>query len=247
MGDWTIGTILARREWSEGLFSLEFEAALQPFSAGQFVRVGLELEGEQVGRPYSLVNPPSDPRHEIHFNLVSDGILSPPLAELHPGDSLLVDPRPNGFFTLDQVPKGRRLWMVATGTAIGPYISILREGKVWQQFEEVYLLHGVRLADHLSYGGVIEAATQAQPERFKFLPFVSREASDLALPGRVSDAIATGLLEERSQASLDPAIDRVMLCGNIAMIKDMSALLGEKGFSKHRKNAPGQIITEKYH
>ncbi len=251
MTEWITGTIRAKREWSEGLFSLEFDAPLADFTAGQFVRVGLEVDGEKIGRPYSLVNPPHDNRHEIHFNVVSEGTLSPPLGDLMPGDSLLVDPRPNGFFTLDQVPDGRRLWMIATGTAIGPYISILKEGlkegKVWERFDEVYLIHGVRLERHLSYGEAIATAQAAQPDRFRFLPLVSREKSDSALPGRVTDAIDNGLLEQRLKTRLDPELDRVMLCGNMGMIRDVTALLGDKGFSKHRKSSPGQIITEKYH
>lgn len=247
MADWMTGQVVEKKQWSDGLFSLIFEADLAPFAAGQFVRVGLEVAGETVGRPYSLVNAPDDPRHEIHFNVVPVGQLSEPLAQLEPGDPILVDPRPNGFFTLDEVPDGRRLWMLATGTAIGPYVSILKTAEVWERFESIHLAHGVRLASDLAYREEIEQLAAQYPGRFRFVPMVSREETDFAVPGRVTDAIENGRLEERFGVRLDPALDRIMLCGSMAMIRDVMGILEQRGFRKNRLSAPGQIVTEKYH
>lgn len=247
MAEWKTGQVVDKVQWTEALYSLVFEAELAPFTAGQFVRVGLEVDGETIGRPYSLVNPPHEPRHEIYFNIVPVGQLSERLAQLEPGDPILVDPRPNGYFTLAETPAGRRLWMFATGTALGPYLSMLKTAEPWGRFEQIHLVHGVRLARDLNYAADIERIQAEHPRQFRFSPLVSREETGFAWPGRITDAIESGQLEARLNTAFDPAQDRIMLCGNMEMIRDAQVVLAEKGFRKHRASAPGQIVTEKYH
>ena len=126
MTDWLTGTIIERRQWTDDLFSLRFEAPLAEFKAGQFVRIALDIDGERVGRPYSLVNAPHEPFLEIYFNIVKGGPLSPRLAALEPGATLWLSNTANGFMILDEIPEARYLWLLATGTGIGPFLSILK-------------------------------------------------------------------------------------------------------------------------
>lgn len=242
------GTVVGKTRWTESLVSVQFEAAIAPFMPGQFTRVGLEIEGEQLARPYSLVNTPDEQPHEIYFNIVPGGPLSPRLAELELGDAILVGARAGGLLTLEEVPaEARQLWLMATGTALGPFLSILKTDTPWQRFEQVILVHAVRHREDLTYGPTIEALLNQHQNRFRFMPFVSRERCNGALHGRIPAALDSGDLEHRLGLRLSPEGAHVMLCGNSGMIKDTTAVLQQRGLRRHLRREPGHISTEKYH
>jgi len=247
MAQWVQGQVVHKQQWTERLFSLRFEAVIKPFKAGQFIRVGLDIDNERVGRPYSFVNAPHEPYHEIYFNLVPTGPLTPRLAALNPGDHLWVNDTANGFLTLDELPSVPHLWMLATGTALGPFLSIIKTAEVWQRFAKVILVHAVRTADELTYRDTIAHVQQTHPAHFMYIPFVSREVIATALHGRIPERIRDQQLEQRAGISLNPAQSHVMLCGNSAMIEDTSKVLAERGMQRHRRREPGHISTEKYH
>ncbi len=129
MADWVTGKVTKVQNWTDALFSLTVHAPVLPFTAGQFTKLGLEIDGERVQRAYSYVNSPDNPDLEFYLVTVPDGKLSPRLAALKPGDEVQVVSEAAGFFVLDEVPHCETLWMLATGTAIGPYLSILQLGK----------------------------------------------------------------------------------------------------------------------
>jgi ferredoxin--NADP+ reductase len=122
MADWLEGRVTRKHKWSERLFSLMIEAPLNTFRPGQFVRVALDVDGEEIARPYSLVNTPDEAELEIFFNIVPEGPLTPRLAKMKPGDVIKVAPRSFGFLTIDDIPDCRHLWMLATGTGVGPFL-----------------------------------------------------------------------------------------------------------------------------
>lgn len=124
MADWVTGKVTKVQNWTDALFSLTVHAPVHPFTAGQFTKLGLEIDGERVQRAYSYVNSPDNPDLEFYLVTVPDGKLSPRLAALKPGDEVQVVSEAAGFFVLDEVPDCETLWMLATGTAIGPYLSI---------------------------------------------------------------------------------------------------------------------------
>ena len=135
MADWVTGKVTKVQNWTDALFSLTVHAPVLPFTAGQFTKLGLEIEGERVQRAYSYVNSPDNPDLEFYLVTVPDGKLSPRLAALKPGDEVQVVSEAAGFFVLDEVPDCETLWMLATGTAIGPYLSILQLGKDLERFK----------------------------------------------------------------------------------------------------------------
>jgi ferredoxin--NADP+ reductase len=247
MEQWIEGKVVEKRRWSDRLYSLRFKAEVEPFSAGQFTRLALEIDGERVARPYSFVNPPDEQLLEVYFNEVIDGPLSPRLAALQPGDNIWVSSKANGLFTLDQIPDNKDLWMVATGTALGVYLSILRTQESWQRFNHLLLVHNVPTRDHLSYAEEISVLQEIHGDRFKYLPITSRENHPETLSGRVLARLEDGRLEQQAGLTLSAEDSHVMLCGNINMIKEISAALEARGMQKHRKKEPGQITTEKYH
>lgn len=248
MTDWLEGRIIERRQWTEGLFSLRFEAPLLPsFKAGQFVRIALDVDGERVGRPYSLVNAPHEPLLEIYFNVVTGGPLSPRLAALQPGDSLWLTSNANGFLVLDEIPDAPYLWLLATGTGIGPFLSILKTAAPWTRFERIVLGHSVQYARELAYRELIESLRAERGEQLQYVPLVTRETLPGALGQRLPATIASGALEERTGIPLTPETSHVMLCGNSAMITDVTEELAKRAMQRHRRREPGHITTEKYH
>jgi ferredoxin--NADP+ reductase len=239
--------VVEKRHWSDKLYSLRLKAPVDGFTAGQFMRLALEIDGERVARPYSFVNPPGDELLEIHFNEVENGPLSPRLAALEPGDRVWVSARANGFFTLEQLPQSENLWMLATGTALGVYLSILRSEHAWQRFQQIVLVHNVRYQNQLSYGEEIASLKQDYGERFRYVPITSRESMEGALHGRILAALEDGRLERHAGIELTPLKSHMMLCGNMGMIREVSAALEARGMRKHRKQEPGHFTTEKYH
>ncbi|SQI43109.1 Ferredoxin--NADP reductase [Providencia alcalifaciens] len=151
MANWVTGRVVETKYWTDTLFSLVVDAPIQPFIAGQFAKLALEVNGERVARAYSYVNAPSDNRLEFYFVIVPNGKLSPKLAELQVGDTLQITDEASGFFVLDEIPECRHLWMLSTGTAIGPFLSILQENKGLERFDKIVLLHAVRYQKDLSY------------------------------------------------------------------------------------------------
>ncbi|MEZ5501402.1 MAG: ferredoxin--NADP reductase [Halioglobus sp.] len=240
------GRVVCNTAHTRRLHSLQIAVEVAPFVAGQFVRLELELDGEKLARPYSLVNPPDEPLLEVLFNTVPGGHLSNALAALREGDPVAVSQPATGFFVLAEVPAATDLWMMATGTGLGPYLSILRTRQLWDRFEKIVLVHGVPLREELVYQHLISQALHMHPERFSYVSCVSREENPEGFRGRITGALESGFLESRVGANLTASRSSVMLCGNHNMINDMHALLGQRGMRKHLRHKPGQIVTEQY-
>lgn len=245
MTGFAAGRLIARRDWAPGLTTLTVDATIEPHTPGQFVNLGLELGGELVRRSYSIASAPGAPL-EFYLKEVPGGALTPALLGLAPGAQVLVEQKPQGFFTLGYVPPCREMWFVATGTGLGPFIAMLRGQEAWQRFERIVVVHGARRVEHLSYADELAELAAAHPLRFKRVSVVSGGTHGAALPGRVTTVFADGSLEARAELSLDPERSHLMLCGNPDMIVELTALLATRGLRKHRVRTPGHISAEKY-
>lgn len=246
MADWIQARVVAKTLWTPRLISLQFDAELPPFRAGQFTRVGLDIDGERIGRPYSFVNAPNERPYELYFNIVDDGNLTAHLAALEPGDNLWVWPEAFGFLVLDEIPDAERLWLLSSGTGIGPFLSILKTDEIWQRFGHVILCHGVRFGADLSYRKMLDDLCQTHEGRLTYIPLVTREEIPLTLHSRIPAAIDNGQLEQRAGLTLDAEHSHVMLCGNSGMIDSTIAVLGKRGMRRHRRREPGHISSEQY-
>ena len=247
MQTWVEGTVVETIRWNDELYSVRIDAPVQGFEAGQFTKIGLDIDGERVGRAYSYVNAPDERPIEIHFNTVPEGPLSPRLATMQAGDRVWVTAEPNGYLTLAEAPDRPHLWLLATGTAIGPFLSILKTEVPWQRYERIVLVHAVRRVADLGYRERIEGLLERHHGQLLFVPFVSREKAGFALGGRIPEAIQDGRLEARAGLRLGPDQSTVMICGNSGMIGDTLKVLEERGLKRHRRRDPGHVITEKYH
>lgn len=238
-----------QKAWTPGLVSLRLDARLQ-FKPGQFTNLALTNLGggqnaERERRAYSMASAPGEPA-EFYVNEVNEGGFSPQLLKLREEDSIWIDTKPSGFFTLDELPPGEDLWLLSTGTGLAPFLSMLRSGEAQRSFARIVVVHGVREQAHL--GHRVELEQQAQGvSSLRFVPVLSREAAvSGGLAGRIPTLISNGELERCAGITLDPVRSRVLLCGNPQMIVDTRAVLEARGLKLHRRRAPGQILTENY-
>ncbi len=249
--NWISATVIENRQLTDRHFALIFEAKLLPFKAGQFARLQVEVlnddgELEKFANPYSLLNTPNDKYAEVYFNTVTNGKVSNGLASLKPGDTLEIAQPCVGFFVLSQIPDVKNLWMLSTGTGVGPYFSMLKTAEVWERFEKIILVHAVPIANELNYSDLIEKFTIEYPEQFQFIPIVSREDHEGILKGRIPALIKSGELEAKAGIEISKEDSHIMQCGNSGMLKDTKEVLKERGMDRHLNHKPGHISSEQY-
>jgi ferredoxin--NADP+ reductase len=247
MAQWLDAKVVSRTDWNDHLFSLRFSCENFPqFKAGQFTKVGVEQDDKILSRPYSLVSGPDDDELEIIAVPVEDGLLSPQLHKLQVGDSLKIMSPATGFLVLDEVPKSRDLWLMATGTGVGPFLSILATDQAWQSYDNIVLVYGARYQHDLAYMSLIEGWSKQYPDRFHFVPIVSRENMAGGLHGRIPTLLKSCAIQQQVGLDIHPEHSQAMLCGNPAMIEDATQTLIELGLAKHLRRSPGQISLERY-
>lgn len=247
MAEWINATVKQVNNWTDALFSITVTAPIAPFTAGQYAKLALEVDGERVQRAYSYVNAPSNGNLEFYLVVVPEGKLSPHLFALKPGDELMVTKEATGFFMIDEVPPCDTLWMLATGTAIGPYLSILQQGEGLARFKNIVLVHAARYAADLSYLPLMQQLQQRYNGQLHIQTVVSREEIAGSLTGRVPALIESGALEAAVGLTMDAESSHIMMCGNPQMVRDTQQLLKEaRGMRKHLKRKPGHMTSEHY-
>ncbi|MBE5253716.1 ferredoxin--NADP(+) reductase [Mixta mediterraneensis] len=247
MAEWVNAQVKEVKNWTDALFSLRVQAPVDTFIAGQFAKLALEINGERVQRAYSYVNAPNDPLLEFYLVTVPEGKLSPHLSALRPGDQVMVTKEASGFFVLEEVPDCTTLWMLATGTAIGPYLSILQQGEGLERFENIVLVHAARYAADLSFLPLMQQLQQIYNGKLHIQTVVSREEIAGSLTGRVPALIESGELERVVGLPMEAESSHIMLCGNPQMVRDTQQLLKEsRGMHKHLKRKPGHMTSEHY-
>lgn len=242
-------TVTGVKWWNDRLLSFTTTRAPEySFVAGQYARLGLQDETGIIWRAYSMVSAPAESELEFYGVIVPNGLFTARLKRLEVGASILVERQPYGFMTVDRFPDGEDLWLLATGTGIGPYVSMLREGALWKTFRNVVLVHGVRLADEFAYHDELEGMQgMAGPAgRLKIIKAVTRDSAPGTLDGRITTLLDSGALENEAGLKLETGRSRVMMCGNPAMIEDMRGILHRRGMKPQRRLAPGQFVTENY-
>ena len=246
-------TVLSVHHWNDTLFS--FRTTRDPglrFINGQFVMIGVEVDGRPLTRAYSIARANHDEHLEFFSIKVQDGPLTSRLQHLKPGDPLLVSRKPTGTLVLRDLKPGKRLFMFATGTGLAPFMSLIHDPEAYENYDKIILIHGVRWTNELAYHDYIENDLREHEffgdmvrDKLIYYPTVTREP--FRNEGRLTDLINSGkLFDDIGQPPLNPATDRGMICGSPAMLADTSAMLDAHGFeiSPHI-GVPGDYVIER--
>lgn len=247
-------TVLSVHHWNDMLFSFRTtrDRSLR-FTNGQFVMVGLEVDGRPLTRAYSIASANHEEHLEFFSIKVADGPLTSRLQHLRPGDPVIVSRKPTGTLVLRDLRPGRRLFMFATGTGLAPFMSLIHDPETYERFAKVILVHGVRWASELAYREYIEHEITNHEffgewarEKLVYYPTVTREP--FHNEGRLTDLVESGkLFADIGEAPLDPATDRAMICGSPAMLADTAAMLDARGFkvARHYTGELGDYVIER--
>lgn len=248
----TVETVLEVRHWTDRLF--QFRITRPPslrFRSGEFVMIGLEANGRPLLRAYSIASPSWDEALDFYSIKVEDGPLTSRLQLIKPGDTVLLGRKPTGTLILDALTPAKRLYMFATGTGIAPFAALIRDPETYERYEEVILVHGCRQKAELAYGEELVAKTLEDPlvgefaaGKLRHVTTVTQE--DGPRTGRVTTLIESGrLAADLGVPPLNPATDRGMICGSMAMINDTKALLEKAGFKEGAVSDPGDFVIER--
>ena len=272
-------TVLSKTTWTPNLFSFTVSRPDSfKFTAGQFVRLGVnpsqlkyykqlsavadtddndeeldETLSEDIFRAYSIVSSPFDEVLEFFSIVIPDGAFTSQLQHLEVGDELLLNTMPFGFLTLAryQKPLPKDLWLLATGTGLAPFLSMLQDLKTWEDYEHIVLAYSARSTEELAYIDKIESLQEDfgslvdNPAKLIFIPIVTREAVEGALTERLPKLLLDGALQERAGIALDVDSTHVMLCGNPDMVEDTKETLKRLGLVMNRRGE-GNIAVENY-
>ncbi|MFW2177193.1 MULTISPECIES: ferredoxin--NADP reductase [unclassified Moraxella] len=259
--------VLAVKQWADTLFSFRVTRPQGlKFTAGQFVRLGMKpselqhfaevcmnesVSDELIFRAYSVVSSPYDEFVEFFSVVIPDGALTAKLQYLQVGDHLYLNTTPFGFLTLAryQAPLPKDLWLLATGTGLAPFLSILKTLEVWEQYREIVLVYSARTCQELAYLDEIHTLqatySEANGANFRFIPIITREPNFAGLTERLPVLIANGQLEQEAGLTFDPASSHIMLCGNPQMVEDTKEALKARGLTMNRRGE-GNIAVENY-
>ena len=246
----TVEKVLSVHRWAHNLFSFTMtRPAHFKFTAGQFARIGLMVNGELVVRAYSVVSSPFDENLEFFSIVVPDGAFTSNLQHLEIGDELYLDKTAYGYLTLAryQLPLAHDLWLLATGTGLAPFLSMLQDFETWTKYQHIHLIYSVRSTAELAYVDRIQEIAESFGEGhtgFKFVPIITRDPN-ATLHDRLPVLIENGELEKVVGLSLNPATSHVMLCGNPQMVKDTKDALKQRGLTMNRRGE-GNIAVENY-
>jgi ferredoxin/flavodoxin---NADP+ reductase len=244
--------VLTVHHWTDRLFSFTTtrDQSLR-FLNGHFTMIGLTVNGKPLVRAYSVASANYEEHLEFLSIKVQDGPLTSRLQHIQPGDSILVGRKPTGTLVVDYLKPGKRLYLLATGTGLAPFLSIVRDPEVYDRFEHVIVVHGVRLVSELAYRDLLskdlaqhEFLGEIVRDKLHYVPTVTRET--FGTMGRIPDLIRDGRLAAQLQLpQLNPLEDRAMICGSPAMLRELKSLLEGMGFDEGNTSTPGDFVIER--
>jgi ferredoxin--NADP+ reductase len=251
-------TVLDVRHWTDAYFS--FTTTRDDgfrFDNGQFVMIGLEVDGKPQMRAYSIASANWEEQLEFFSIKVEDGPLTSRLQHVRPGDSILIGRKPTGTLLISDLHPGRNLYLLGTGTGLAPWLAVVKDPETYERFERVVLCHGVRGAEDLAYRDYIERELPQHEflgdtirEKLHYYPAVSREPFEVGRRdhhGRITTMLEDGRIAAAFGLDpLDAGADRAMICGSPQMLADFRAILDARGFqAAPRIGSPGQYVFER--
>jgi ferredoxin--NADP+ reductase len=245
-------TVVSVKHYTDRLFSFRITRPQSfRFRSGEFVMIGLPNAEKPVFRAYSIASPAWDEELEFYSIKVPNGPLTSELQKIVPGDTVLLRQKSTGTLVNDALSPAKRLYMIATGTGIAPFASLIRDPDTYEKFDEIVLTNTCRDVAELAYGDELIAALRADPligelvaGRVRYYPTTTREDGERT--GRITTLIESGkLFSDLGVAPFDPASDRVMICGSLDMIRDVKALVERSGLVEGSNAAPADFVVER--
>ena len=244
--------VLSVHHWTDRLFS--FTTTRDPalrFSNGHFTMIGLRVNDKPLLRAYSIASANYEDHLEFLSIKVEEGPLTSRLQHIKVGDTVIVGRKPTGTLVVDYLLPGKRLYMLATGTGLAPFMSIVRDPTTYEKFGQIILVHGVRNVDELAYHDLLieslpthEFLGDMVSSQMMYYPTVTRE--DFRNTGRIPDLIESGkIFKDLGVPDINPEEDRVMICGSPGMLRDLKHLLEHKGFKEGNTSTPGAFVIER--
>ena len=252
MSKYSTEKVLSVHHWNDRLFS--FKTTRQQglrFENGQFVMIGIEVEGRPLTRAYSMASPNYEEHLEFFSIKVPNGPLTSRLQHLKVGDDLLVSRKPTGTLIIHDLRPGKNLYLLSTGTGLAPYMSLIQDIEMYERFEKIILVHGVRTVNELAYADFIENELpnneffgEEVKNKLIYYPTVTQE--DFRNQGRLTNLIKSGkLFTDIGLPPINPKEDRAMICGSAEMLKDTQELLDSLGLEvSPRIGQPGDYVIE---
>lgn len=244
--------VLSVKHYTDRLFAFRTaRPASFRFRSGEFVMIGLMVNGKPLYRAYSIASPSWDEEIEFFSIKVEDGPLTSHLQHIKPGDRVLMRKKATGTLVNDALLPGKRLWMLSTGTGIAPFASLIRDPETYEKFEQVILTHTTRDVAELAYGDEIVAQTRenellGEMAREQLVHVTATTREEYPVMGRITNRISDGsLFSALDVPPFDPANDRVMICGSMDMLRDCKALCEEAGLNEGANNKPGEFVVER--
>lgn len=244
--------VLSVRHYTDRLFAFRMtRPASFRFRSGEFVMIGLPNAERPVFRAYSIASPAWDEELEFYSIKVPDGPLTEHLQKVQPGDTILMRKKPVGTLVHDALLGGERLYLFSTGTGIAPFASVIRDPETYERFTQVILIHTCRDAAELDYGRDLVATTRDDPlvgeeATTQLVHYASTTREDTERMGRITTLIESGkLFDDLGVPPLNPDTDRAMICGSMAMLKDVKVICEEAGLIEGSNSKPGQFVVER--
>jgi ferredoxin--NADP+ reductase len=221
------------------------------FRSGEFVMIGLPNAEKPVFRAYSIASPAWDEELEFYSIKVPDGPLTAHLQKIVPGDTVLLRPKSTGTLVLDALTPAKRLWMIATGTGLAPFASLIRDPESYEKFDELVLTNTCRDVADLAYGNALVEAVRSDPligelaeGRLRYYATTTREASPRM--GRITTLIDNGkLFADLDVAPFNRETDRIMICGSMEMLKDVKQRAEDAGLKEGSNSEPADFVVER--
>jgi ferredoxin/flavodoxin---NADP+ reductase len=245
-------TVTAVQHYTDRLFSFRITRPQSlRFRSGEFVMIGLPNAQKPVMRAYSIASPSWDEELEFFSIKVEGGPLTQHLQKISVGDTVIMRPKPTGTLVNDALIPGKRLFCFSTGTGFAPFASLIRDPETYEKFEQVVVTHTCRERDELKYSADTLQSTLADPlvgefanGRLLYFPSTTREETQHM--GRITTLIENrGLFTALGIDALTAATDRIMICGSMAFMKDIRALIEPMGFVEGSNNEPGSFVVER--
>ncbi|MEO1044304.1 MAG: ferredoxin--NADP reductase [Pseudomonadota bacterium] len=243
--------VLWVKHWNEGLFSF---AVTRPrsfrFRSGEFVMIGMPIDGKPLVRAYSVANPAYAEELEFLSIKVPNGPLTSRLQNIQPGDQLYLGRKPTGTLVSEALRPGKRLFLLSTGTGLAPFLSIIRDPDIYERFDHIILTHSVRQVSDLAFYDELESRLADDPliseeaaSQFHYVPTVTRE--EFRNTVRIDKLIEDGTLFAVGDKQFDPENDRIMMCGSMDMIKQFSEYFEGLNFEEGANSKPGDFVIER--